>query len=158
MASDIWNSPLARFIVPDKVSFSLGGDVGWWVGAGAQPINLTVLTRSRDPGLYLTPSVNINAGMLAKGEGSYNITRSWYTGNPREITSSMLQGHTAGVNVSITAVAGGSAGISYSPVDPENPVSGGGFLNLNVGVTGGAGFSVSGQYQYTPGVTKLFGW
>ncbi|OJV54978.1 MAG: hypothetical protein BGO31_16720 [Bacteroidetes bacterium 43-16] len=156
--SDIWNSNFVRGIIPDKLSINIGGDIGYILGGGAHPINFTILTRGKEPGIYLTPSFNVNVGMLAAAEGSINFGWGNFTGDPRTINSSMLPGNTFGLNLSITAVLGANGGISYSPIDINNPFTGGGFVNGSIGINAGAGFSVSGQYQYTAGAAPIWQW
>jgi hypothetical protein len=155
--SKVWNSEIARWLVPDKMSISLGGDFGYILTAGAQPFNVTLLTRGKEPGIYMTPSANVNLGMTARVDGNINFSLSRFTGDPRSITSSMLTGHTLGVSGSITAIVGATASASYSPVDPAHPF-GVGFVNVSFGLTGGAGASLSMQYQYTPSAGKIWEW
>ena len=104
-----------RWIVPDKMSVSLGGDFAGFVGMGAQPINFSILTRGKEPGIYLTPSFSINVGGGAFVSGGINFGASQYSGDPRSINASMLTGQTHGVMGTGGIIGDVSVGGSYSP-------------------------------------------
>ncbi|WP_293683684.1 RHS repeat-associated core domain-containing protein, partial [Spirosoma sp. 48-14] len=151
--SDIWNSNFVRGIIPDKISISIGGDIAFGVGVGAQPLNFTLLTRGKEPGIYLTPTFNITVGITAKAEGSVNFSTANYTGDPRNINSSMVTGITHAGAISFKALGGVSVGMSWAPTG-----DGEGFIGKNVGIGVGIGFSLEYQRQSTPGVMPLWQW
>uniref|UniRef100_A0A0N4ZEB6 Ntox44 domain-containing protein n=1 Tax=Parastrongyloides trichosuri TaxID=131310 RepID=A0A0N4ZEB6_PARTI len=132
----LWNSPLARAIVPDKISIGMGAI---WLRLG------------KEPGVYLTPTFNVNAGYGAFVSGGFDFTASYYTGNPQDITASMLQGHTFGGMVTGGYLGSLSIGGSYSPTTSNT-----GFINGSVGFGLGYGVFIGGQYQYTPGYGSLW--
>src|SRR5690606_5346886 len=119
---------------------------------GARPINFSILTRGKEPGIYLTPTFNVNAGYGAFVSGGFEITTSFFTGNPHDITASMLQGETLGGMVTGGYLGSMSVGGSYSPTNRSGTE---GFINGSVGVGLGYGLFIGGQYQYTPGYGPL---
>src|SRR5690606_38135745 len=141
----LWNSPLVRWVIPDKLSISMGGDIAAFIGVGAQPVNFSILTRGREPGVYLTPTFTINAVIGATVSGGFSFGASTFTGDPRNITSSMLIGNSHGGMVTGGFLGDISISGSYS-----NTNDGHGFINGSIGV--GVGFGAIGgyQYQYTP--------
>jgi len=148
--SIIWNSPIARRYIPDKISFAIGGDIALGGGVGAQPINFTILTRGKDPGVYLTPTFNTYAGIGAFFSGGVELTISNYTGDPRKITASMLIGETNGGYATGGLLGDFSGGVTYSPATNVH-----GFFNLSVGIGIGGGAFGGYNYQYTPGYKKF---
>ena len=135
---------------------SIGGDLAFGLGVGAQPVNITLLTggKSGERGIYITPTLNVTAGITAKAEGSINFSVGYYTGDPRNITASMLMGTTHAVQLSVKALEGASVGGSWTPADN----SGNRFINGSFGLGVGVGFSLEYQYQYTPGYGPLWQW
>lgn len=149
----IWYSDLARAFVPDALNVSLGGSWASGVGAGIQPINVTILTRGKTPGVYLAPSYTVLAGVTNKIEGGISFGPGYYTGDPHDIDADMIPGHSFGFNISGKLIDGISLGGSYSPTG-----NGHGFINGNIGFGGGIGFALEGQYQYTFGYAPLWTW
>lgn len=157
-----WNGGLMRYLIPDKINVGISGDIAFFFGVGASPLNFTILTRG-DPGLYLTPTFNVQLGNSIKpGEGSATYSVGWYTGDPTKIRREMLTGHTFGGDIGLTIIEGGSVGASYSPIDIRNPIKGGGFVNVNanlsIGLDVGAitGMTINGTYQFTAGAAPLW--
>ncbi len=155
-----WNSDFAREKIKDQYSFGISTNCGAIFGVNNTPINFTVLTRG-EIGLYYTPSVGGSAGNGVEGSITFSGSEGNYTGDPRKIKSSMLQGHTVGVSAGVGAGIVGSAGISYAMVNHRKPITAGGFINvtdqvglgLDVGTTG---VSFQGNYNYTPVVKTIF--
>ena len=118
-----------------------------------------MLTRG-EAGIYYTPNINVRAGIGSYVSGGLNFSTGLFTGNPSNITASMLQGSTAGVVLTGTYIGKASLGASYSFTDK----SGIGFINSEVGVGLGAGPGAGAggfggiQYQYTPGVGTIWKW
>jgi RHS repeat-associated protein len=153
LIESIWNSSFVRSYIPDKISFSIGGDLAAYLGVGAQPVNFSILTRGKNPGIYMTPSFNVNAGYGTFISAGFNLTLSNYTGDPRNITDKMLDGQSYGIIANGGYLGDFSIGGSYSPVGP-----GDGFVNVTFGFGAGEGVFVGGQYQYTPGHGPLWEW
>jgi RHS repeat-associated protein len=157
----IWHSNFARNLVNDSYNVGLSSNVAAFLGVGTTPVNFTLLTRG-EPGLYFTPSVGGSLGTGIEGSAGITFGGGRYTGDSRNITSSMLQGHSFGVSGGLGAIVDGSAGVSYAPVDPNNPIKGGGFINysaqIGVGIEGSpvTGVNVQLNYQYTPIVKPIF--
>ncbi|PTT40417.1 hypothetical protein DBR28_05930 [Chryseobacterium sp. HMWF028] len=156
-----WHSDFARNLVNDSYNVGLSSNVAAFLGVGTTPVNFTFLTRG-EPGLYFTPSVGASAGTGIEGSAGITFGGGRYTGDSRNITSSMLQGHSFGVSAGLGAIVDGSAGVSYAPVDPKNPIKGGGFINYSVQIGAGiegspaTGVNVQLNYQYTPIVKPIF--
>lgn len=151
----MWNFAIVRAIVPDKISIGMGGDLAAFIGVGAQPINISIWTRGKEPGIYLTPTFNVNAGFGSFVSGGFEFTASYYTDNPKDITANMLQGHTFGGMATGGYLGSLSVGGFYSPTNRSGTE---GFINGSVGVGLGYGLFIGGQYQYTPGYGPLWQW
>src|SRR5690606_17627969 len=114
-------------------------------------INFTFLTRGKEPGLYFTPTVNASLGDGIEGNAGVTFGAGVYTGNPRTITSSMLQGNSYGASGGLGLVVDASVGVSYAPTGQGN-----GFINasgqIGVGIQGSPAtvINIQGNYQYTP--------
>jgi len=119
------------------------------------------LEQRGDPGLYLTPTFGLSAGTGVKTTGSATLGVGWFTGNPQNISRSMLIGHTFGASVSGAFILGAGVCGSYSPVNPSRPFADGGFINFSVSGEVGldaspaTSVSIQGNYQYTPAVGPL---
>ncbi|PJR04317.1 hypothetical protein CDL10_07055 [Avrilella dinanensis] len=148
-----------RLTIPDKISFGIAGEWAYFVGIDVNTFNFTVLTRG-EAGIYYTPNINVRAGVGSYVSGGLNFSTGLFTGNPSNITASMLQGHTAGVVLTGAYIGEASVGVSYSPTREASQ----GFINMNVGVglgagpAGGAGGFFGAQYQYTPAYGTIWKW
>jgi len=153
----IWNSNFARNYVSDSYSIGLSSNVAAIFGVGTTPINFTLLTRGKEPGLYFTPSVNASQGDGIEANAGVVFGSGIYTGNPRSITSNMLQGNSYGLSVGLGLEVDASVGVSYAPTGLGN-----GFINasgqIGVGIEGSPVTLVNIQatYQYTPIVKPIF--
>jgi hypothetical protein len=150
-----WNGPLMRYLVPDKFTIALGAEITGILGIGVQPITFSILTRGKEPGIYYTPQVNANLGGGAFFSAGVEFTSSRFTGDPRNITASMMTGHTYGIMANGGYLADFSVGASFSPTDwskKEGFINGSGGIGVGVGAFGGA------QYQYTIGSIPLWQW
>lgn len=160
--SQAWNSGIARNIVKDTYSIGLSSNVSAFLGVGTTPINFTFITRGKEPGLYFTPTINAALGTGIEGNAGVAFGSGTFTGNPRQIQSSFLQGHTVGISAGLGLAIDASAGVSYAPVDIKSPIKGGGFINVSgqvgVGIQGSPVTGVNAQlnYQYTPIVKPVF--
>ncbi|HEX8562248.1 MAG TPA: RHS repeat-associated core domain-containing protein, partial [Flavobacterium sp.] len=157
--SNAWNSDFARSRIKDQYSFGISTQAAVFLGVGNTPINFTLLTRG-EQGLYYTPSVGGSVGNGAEGSVTIAFSKGNYTGDSRDIKSSMLQGHAGGVSAGFGVAIVGSVGVSYAPVDIRRPISGGGFMNENGNIgfgldLGSTGISGQVNYQYTPVVKPL---
>src|SRR5690606_18968387 len=90
-AERFWNSPMMRLTIPDKISFGIAGEWAYFVGIDVNTFNFTVLTRG-EAGIYYTPNINVRAGVGSYVSGGVNFSTGLFTGNPSNITASMLQG------------------------------------------------------------------
>lgn len=75
----------------------------------------------------------------------------------------MLRGHTFGVSAGLGLGIDGSLGISYAPVNIDNPFGkDGGFINvggqIGIGIQGSptSGINLKGNYQYAPIAKPIF--
>lgn len=153
--SNIWNNTFTRSLIKDTYSIGLSSNVTAFVGVGSTPINFTLLTRGKAPGIYFTPTVNGAVGSEISADAGVAFSSGNYTGNPGQIQPSMLQGTSYGVSAEIGAGVSVSAGASYAPVDRTNPIKGGGFINGNVQIGVGIGAGVQGNVQETIKVAPL---
>lgn len=149
----IWYSPIARYYVPDKFSIGLSGDVVGFVGLGSEPVNITFLTRGESPGIYTVPAFNVYSGLGANYSGGIAFSKSYYTGNPRNITADMLIGYSEGFVVSGGFLGDVSIGGSYSSTG-----DGYGFINASGSIGLGEGAFVGYQRTYNPGYGKIWSW
>ncbi len=156
--SDIWNGPLARFLVSDSYTVGLSSNITAFLGVGTTPINFTLLTRGKEPGIYFTPTA---VGLGIEANAGIAFGRGIFTGDPRQIQSSFLQGHSLGGSVGLGVGIDGSVGTAYAPADIQNR-SLGGFINvgaqIGVGIQGSPATVINPQinYQYTPLVKPIF--
>ncbi|HTO16568.1 MAG TPA: hypothetical protein VLZ83_12410 [Edaphocola sp.] len=150
-----WNGPLMRALVPDKFTIALGAEITGILGIGVQPITFSILIRGKEPGIYYTPQVNVNLGAGAFFSAGVEFTSSYFTGDPRNITASMMTGHTYGIMANGGYLADVSLGASYSPTNSRGTQ---GFINRSAGIGVGVGAFGGAQYQYTIGVIPLWQW
>ena len=163
LMSNVWNSSYVRSKIADSYSVGLSSNISLFVGTGTTPVNFTLLTRGKDPGLYFTPTVNaLQVGSGIEANAGVSFSNGWYTGNPRDINSSMLQGKAYGGSVGLGLAVDASLNANYAPVDKMNPIKGGGFINaggqIGVGIQGSPATGFNGQinYQFTPVVKPIF--
>ncbi len=101
--SDAWNSEIARAYIPDRISISLQGNIAVLAGAG-QDIEINLLTRGEDPGIFLTNSTKRRWGFEGDAGIQGNIYR--YLGPANEITRASVLGPTRDIDGGL--VFGGS--------------------------------------------------
>ncbi len=99
-----------RFVVSDYYTIGLSFNVTAFLGVGTNPINFTLLTRGKAPGIYFTPTVNVAAGFGIEGNVGIAFGRGIFTEDPRQIQSSFLQGHSLGGSVGLGVGIDGSVG------------------------------------------------
>ncbi|WP_345208766.1 RHS repeat-associated core domain-containing protein, partial [Chryseobacterium ginsengisoli] len=146
-----WNSMYARNIISDSYNVGLTSNVTVFLGVGTTPINFTLLTRGQEPGIYFTPTVNAAIGDGVEGNVGVSFGRAMYSGDPREINSSMLQGNTYGVSGGAGLIVDGSVGVSYAPTGKGNGFWGiSGQIGLGMEGSPVSVINVQGNYQYTP--------
>ena len=141
--------------MPDKFTIALGAEITGVLGIGVQPITFSVLTRGKEPGIYYTPQVNANLGAGAFFSAGVEFTSSYYTGDPRNITASMMTGHTYGIMANGGYLGDVSLGASYSPTNSRGTQ---GFINASAGIGVGVGAFGGTQYQYTIGAIPIWQW
>ncbi|XHR97245.1 hypothetical protein ACFJIV_11675 [Mucilaginibacter sp. UC70_90] len=101
----IWNSKLARWIVPDQIG--INGTVSNVVGAGFNlSAKIVILTRGKDawkPSLLLSGSLRVgfDIGISATEE------KGWYNGDARKATLDGLLGDGQDISLGIGPLAGG---------------------------------------------------
>jgi len=86
---DIWNSPVARALVPDVVGIHAGGVAAKVMGVGAT-FNVDVLTRGKDAGVHLSWTPSVRAGEELGVGISY--VQGWYNGAGQDATLNSLMG------------------------------------------------------------------
>jgi RHS repeat-associated protein len=161
MASKAWNSDVARALIPDVYTIGLTANAAAWIGTGTTPINFSLITRGKEPGIYYTPTINASGGTGGEANAGIAISTARYTRNPRRITSDMLQGHTLGGSAGVGLGPNASVNAFYAPVDPEKPIGkDGGFFGagafIGLGIEGSpAIINYQLNYQYTPLVSPI---
>lgn len=96
--SDIWNSPHARYYIPDfyEYSFSYAG----YFGGGIQrEFTLNIVLRGSDPGIYTSKTtlgtIQPDAGGEIGISGGYGY---FLNTDPREASTELLSGYTGSIN------------------------------------------------------------
>ncbi|WP_430614147.1 hypothetical protein [Flavobacterium sp. JP2137] len=82
---DNWNTPLVRNMISDSYTIGLSSNVTAFLGVGTTPLNFTLLTRGKEPGLYLTPTINAAIGDEVEANAGITFGKGFYTGNPGSI-------------------------------------------------------------------------
>lgn len=79
MNSEMWNSPLGRFIIPDKISFSLGSSITAIVGVESST-TAHFIVRGHDARFtpYFTEDVGVNIGPDVGADASFSIEVAWF--------------------------------------------------------------------------------
>ena len=159
--ADYWESTISNYAsflskaVPSTITLSLNVDASLIGrgGIGVRPVNITLLTRGVDAGLYYTPGGNLHYGSLKESvSATVGITYSWYLGDDSQnIRSYMLEGHYSGLSYGAGDLLYGGGNIGYSPYTKES-----GFYSF--GAQGGIGYGggISLDYQYTAAPITLF--
>ena len=127
-----------------------------FLGFGTAPINITVLTRGQDAGIYFTPTLNGSVGNGAELSLGITFSRGWFTGNPQSIKASDLVGHTLGASAGIGLGPHGSAGLSYSWVGNNGFINIGGQFGAGVEISPLTGVNIQANYQYAPIAIPIF--
>lgn len=153
--SDLWNSPISRLAVPDKVSFSLSTSVTAFAGV-SEELSFNWITRGHDASLvpYVTATSGAQAGLNVSADAlvgvgiGYFPTTDLRSLNPGDASNGLLGWNAYG---SVDAGAGlggsitGSVGFSGKPLI-SSPTW------INAGIAGGASIGAGG----TGGVSYSF--
>ncbi|XHR98263.1 RHS repeat domain-containing protein [Mucilaginibacter sp. UC70_90] len=140
--SSAWNSDFGRWVINDDMGIHLSGVLVPTVG-GSYSLNLDLITRGKDAGLYFSHSVSARVG--EEGGLSLNLVRGNYQGEVRDITVGSLFGWGADVNASF--VVGMGKWASYDEVAHKATWFG---SSISFGPSVGG----SGGVSYTSGVKK----
>jgi len=108
--SQLWNSPVARYFIPDDIGLHFSATLVPSVG-GRYSFNIDLLTRGGDAGFHLSQSLSARAG--SEGGLSVDIIQGWYNGQGQDATYSSLTGWGADINGEVGPVNAGVWG-SYS--------------------------------------------
>ena len=135
--SDIWNSPLARSVIPVYYTVSVSGSVSSFITGGGE-LTLTLMTTGKDSGLYFNTTTNMGWVTSAGADVGCSIGRGYYIGDARQLSSSMLGGWqgSGGIGVGLKAKAGGSinGGVDVGFNDRGKPTTITGEIGISVGV------------------------
>jgi RHS repeat-associated protein len=151
-----WNSPLARFLVPDRFGFTTSTSAGGGLEVGATT-GLEVITRGKDAGIYFDPGNTFSTGVLigASGEVDYNFFSSRFSGKVSDMDLNSVVGTEAYVKASILEGVGINGGVAVS-FDPKAPLSGNRWFTTFGGVSvGGSATVVSGGAGVTVSNTRI---
>ncbi len=161
VVSDMWNSPFARLIIPDRIYFSLSYNANPYIGTSSD-FSLNWITRGNDASLipYSITTVAgtvgmVNGGIGISAGGGYFPTadmRSLPTGTASNAMLGWSYTGTAfgaadGGRISLT----GSVGIKGTPLKPE------GLLWITGGASVGFGTPGAGYYGGVSYSTPSFG-
>lgn len=139
-----WNSPLARFLVPDRFGVTSGTSLGGVAEVGLSR-GLEVITRGKDAGIYFDPGNNFSLGLMfgAGGETDLSFFSSTFTGKVSDLNLNTVVGTEAYVSGSVVDIAGvvGKVSVSFDPNPNNGPVSGR-WITRSVGAAIGAKNSV----------------
>lgn len=151
--SDVWNSPIGRSVVPDKVGFSLSTSAT--VGAGTtSSLNIDWITRGNDASIipYLTLTTGMQGGPKASADGTLSLTAGYFFSSDmrKEPSGSVANGLLGwgsygsgsvgmGGNVSLSGSVGFSGKIGTTPT----------WFSGGVGFGAGVGGGFSGGFSQT---------
>ena len=107
--SDIWNSPIARSIIPDYYTFSGSFQTNSGVYMNEE-LTFTLILRGRDPGIYFNTTTGFGGVSSIGVDVGCSIGKGYYLGDARNLSSSLLGGWqgSGGFGVGLKAIAGGS--------------------------------------------------
>ena len=153
--SDLWNSPISRLAVPDKISFSLSTSVTAIAGV-SEELSFNWITRGHDASLvpYVTATTGVQAGPNVSGDALVGVGIGYFpTTDMRNLNPGDASNGLLGWNVYGSADAGaglggsvtGSVGFSGKPLI-SSPTW------INAGIAGGASIGAGG----TAGVSYSF--
>jgi len=152
--SDVWNSPISRAIVPDKIGLSLSASITAYAGMSTG-LNFDWITRGHDASVspYVTFTVGGQGGgkvmadaLIGIGVGTYATTdmRSLRPGEAAKNLLGWSAYGSGGAGIGLGGSMTGSVGFSGSPlVTSPTWISG----SINGGAAIGAG--VTGGISYT---------
>ncbi|MCC5922082.1 MAG: RHS repeat-associated core domain-containing protein [Cyclobacteriaceae bacterium] len=162
-ASEIWNSPIARSYVPDKISLSFSSSVTAFAGTNTD-FSLNWITRGHDAQFspYAVMTVGGQVGTKVMGDALINFSTGFYATTdmrtlPKGKASRDLLGWStyggAGAGAGLGGSVFGSIGFEKGPlVSSPTWVSGGVGIgpSIGIGATGGVSYSwpiIPGQFK-----------
>jgi len=139
-ASNIWNSPMARTIIPDY--YTLSGNFQTSSGIYLnEEVTLTIMLRGKDPGLYFNSTTGFGSVSSVGVDVGFSVGKGYYLGDARNLSSNMLGGWqgSGSVGVGLKAIAGGSINgvVDVGFDDNGNPTT----VSSKVGISAGVGVS-----------------
>jgi RHS repeat-associated protein len=136
-ASNAWNSPLARYIIPDYVTISGSFQTSSGIYMNEE-LTFTLMLRGKDPGLYFNTTTGFGAVTSVGVDVGCSVGKGYYLGDARKLSSSMLGGWqgSGSAGVGLKAIAGGSlnGGVDVGFDDNGQPVTITGKVGVSVGV------------------------
>lgn len=123
LVSNMWNSPMVRLFVPDKIGFSLSSSMTWLFGTN-DSIDFNWITRGNDGSFlpYITSTTEAHMGLgtdslIPTGDALFSPNIGWYNSldmrqlREGEVADGLL-GYSANVNVKAEFELAGSIGAS----------------------------------------------
>ena len=108
-ASDAWNSPLARYYIPDyyTLSGSFQTSSGTYMN---EELTFTLILRGRDPGLYFNTTTGFGGVSSVGVDIGCSVGKGYYLGDARNLSSRLLSGWqgSGSVGVGLKSIIGGS--------------------------------------------------
>lgn len=109
-ASDIWNSPIARAIIPDYYTFS-GSFQSSSIIYMNEEFTFTLMLRGKDPGLYFNTATGFGAVTAVGVDVGCSVGKGYYIGDARNLSSSMLGGWQGSAGIGLGVSVGPSAAL-----------------------------------------------
>ena len=110
-ADRAWNSPFARYLVPDYVTYSGHFQTSSGIYMNEE-LTITVMLRGKDPGVYFNTTTSAGGVSAVGADVGCSLGRGYYLGNPREMSSSDLEGWQASVSGGVVVKPGIGGGVS----------------------------------------------
>ncbi|MBK8659363.1 MAG: hypothetical protein IPN22_10985 [Bacteroidetes bacterium] len=139
-SSNAWNSPIARYYIPDyyTVSGSFQTSSGVYLNEEG---TLTLMLRGKDPGLYFNTTTGFGGVTSVGVDVGCSVGKGYYIGDARRLSSSALGGWqgsltvATGAKVIIGASVSGGVDVGFGPDGQPTTVT------SKVGVSTGIGVS-----------------
>jgi hypothetical protein len=136
-ASNIWNSPIARYYVADFYSVGVNYQISSEIYSNKE-VSITVMLRGTDPGIYINSSSSVGINGSKGIDVGVNIGKGYTFKNSRKLSINDLGGEqiSFGYGIGLKEVVGGSLNGSVELGLNENkrPSTVSGKLGISVGV------------------------
>ncbi|HCQ30324.1 MAG TPA: hypothetical protein DIU39_08565 [Flavobacteriales bacterium] len=136
-ASDAWNSPIARYYIPDYYTFSVSFQTSSGIYMN-EDLTFTLMLRGKDPGLYFNTTTGFGGVTSVGVDVGCSVGKGYYIGDPQHLSSSMLGGWqgSGSLGIGLKEIAGGSVfgGVDVGFDNNGKPTTMTGKVGISVGV------------------------